>query len=116
MPRMRRFVWLALVVGFASTHPTQATADELTANALVVKPKIRYPREAREKRIEGSGVVEIRVDPKTGAVREARMFKSTGSSILDNAAVTALQKARFKPGTVVRVRIPIRFSLSSRYW
>lgn len=89
---MRRFVWLALAVGFAATHTTQVTADELTANAVVVKPKIRYPREAREKRIEGSGVIEMRVDPKTGAVREARMFKSTGSSILDNAAVRPPRK------------------------
>lgn len=113
---MRRFVWFALVVSFAAIVTAQGPADEQTANALVIKPKIRYPLEARKHRIEGTGVIEIRVDSKTGAVRAARMLKSTGSNILDDAAVMAFQRAKFKPGTVDRVRIPIRFSLSSRYW
>ena len=40
------------------------------------------------------------------------MGKSTGNSILDNAATSAFRNARFKPGTVPNVKIPITFTLT----
>src|SRR2546423_15644085 len=64
--------------------------------------------------VTGEGVILVKVDPSSGAVTGAYMFKSTGSKILDDAAVNAWRntKHHFKPGTLPRVLIPIRFTLN----
>jgi TonB family protein len=70
-----------------------------------------YPAEARSKRLTGAGIVFVDVDQKTGQVTSARMLQSTGYQILDEAALSAFRKWRFKPGTVEKVRIPISFTI-----
>jgi protein TonB len=79
--------------------------------AMIFKPRIQYPYEARRSKITGSGTIVVSVSP-DGSVTEASMGASTGSPILDNAATSAFRSARFKPGTVPRVKIPITFTLT----
>jgi len=79
--------------------------------AMIFKPNIQYPYEAKRSRVTGSGVVVVSVTP-SGSVSSATMGKSTGSPILDNAATSAFRSARFKPGTVPTVKIPITFTLT----
>ena len=71
-----------------------------------------YPYEARRSKITGSGDHRRLGRPRSGSVTDASMGASTGSPILDNAATSAFRRARFKPGTVPRVKIPITFTLS----
>jgi TonB family protein len=83
------------------------------AKALAISaPRPAYPYEARARRITGSGVCVVDVDPGSGAVTEATMAQSTGSPILDNSAVSAFRNWRFRPGTVSKVRIPITYTLT----
>lgn len=79
--------------------------------AMIFKPSISYPYEARRSKVTGSGVIVVSVSP-GGDVSDASMGQSTGSAILDNAATSAFRRARFKPGTVPRVKIPITFTLT----
>jgi TonB family protein len=79
--------------------------------AMVFKPTVVYPYEARRTRATGSGVILVSVGP-SGNVTDASMAVSTGSSILDNAATSTFKSARFKPGTVPKVKIPITFTLT----
>jgi TonB family protein len=44
-------------------------------------------------------------------VKKAEMAASTGNPILDNAALDAFRRWEFKPGTVSKVKIPIRFTM-----
>jgi protein TonB len=83
-----------------------ARATALTA------PRPEYPYEARRQRITGSGIVVMTVDSATGRVANVSMAESTGSPVLDNAAVTAFRRWRFRPGTVSRIRAPITFTLT----
>jgi TonB family protein len=78
---------------------------------MIFKPTISYPYEARRSKITGSGVIVVSVGP-DGSVQDASMGQSTGSPILDNTATAAFRRARFKPGTVPRVKIPITFTLT----
>lgn len=104
-----------------TTKPVSPIARPVTAGpsgpaptgkaAMIFKPSIQYPYEARRSRITGSGMIVVSVGP-DGSVTEASMGVSTGSAILDNAATSAFRRARFKPGTVPRVKIPITFTLS----
>ncbi|PYJ55469.1 MAG: hypothetical protein DME82_07100 [Verrucomicrobia bacterium] len=69
-----------------------------------------YPKDATGRRPTGTGVVLVDVDPKTGWVTSARMEKSTGSKLLDDAAIAAFSRWRFRPGTVRQVHSPITFT------
>lgn len=77
----------------------------------VYAPKPAYPYEARKRRITGTGVAFLVVDP-SGNVVAARMAQSTGSVVLDNSAVSGLRMWRFKPGAISTVRVPITYTLS----
>ncbi|MFL6520797.1 MAG: TonB family protein [Chthoniobacterales bacterium] len=73
-----------------------------------------YPYEARANHIIGSGVASIRIDRATGTVASCEMAPSTGSLLLDEAALQAFRLWRFKPGTVSGVLIPITFTMTGR--
>ena len=73
-------------------------------------PRPRYPLP----RPTGSGVALLEVDETTGRVISATMEKSTGHKILDDAALEAFRRWRFKPGTVRKIRIPITFTHGRR--
>lgn len=78
--------------------------------AVISRAPISYPYEARRAGITGSGVVVIEIDRPTGKVKSAHMAPSTGSSILDNAALSSFRQWRFKPGIASAIKIPITFS------
>jgi TonB family protein len=75
-------------------------------------PRPEYPYEARSRHITGSGVVVMAVDPATGFVDDVFMEQSIGNSILDNAAISAFRRWRFKSGTPRKIRVPITFNLT----
>lgn len=84
-----------------------------SAKAVAVSaPRPEYPYEARRTHATGSGVCLMTVDVSSGSVTSAEMATSTGNSALDNAAVSAFRRWRFKPGTVSKVRTPITFTMT----
>src|SRR5205809_4697374 len=87
---------------------TMSRAKALAVNA----PRPQYPYEARSRKITGSGVCVVTVDPASGNVSDATMAQSIGNPILDNAAVSAFSRWRFKPGSVSKVKIPITFTMT----
>ena len=87
---------------------TMSRAKALAVNA----PRPQYPYEARSRKITGSGVCVVDVDPGSGSVTSAEMTQSIGSPILDGAALSAFRQWRFRPGTVSKVRIPITFTMT----
>jgi protein TonB len=91
---------------------------EIPASAIeyLVPPAPEYPRASR--RLNESGLVIVRVYVDEGGVpRSAQVAKSSGFARLDDAAVSAVQKARFKPYTEAGkptagwARIPFPFEL-----
>ena len=71
-----------------------------------------YPYEARRSRITGHGILIGEVDSKTGNVTSVKMEKSTGNTILDQAAMNAFRQWRFKPGTIRKFRTPITYEMT----
>lgn len=88
-----------------------ASEKDARANATS-SPSPDYPYEARRAKMTGSGVALLRVDPQTGSVTNATMAQSTGSPMLDKAALTAFRQWRFRPRTISAARLPIKFTLS----
>jgi len=85
--------------------------DRAVLAVLVSAVRPEYPYEARLRRITGRGVAVLKIDRATGKVVSCEMVPSTGSEILDDAAVQAFREWRFKPGTIAGVRIPIAFAM-----
>ena len=101
---MRRYRVFASVVAytFAVTSlsaPVNGTLPPDAALAIYAPPP-KYPVEALPRRISGSGIFLLRVHIPTGRVKQVIIGHTTGSPMLDTAAVQTLLQWRFKPGAV----------------
>ncbi|MEO5721143.1 MAG: energy transducer TonB [Chthoniobacterales bacterium] len=94
-----------------SQYPTNKGNTSARALALHA-PLPAYPYEARRARITGNGVALLSIDPASGQVTSVTMAQSTGSAVLDNAAISGLRRWRFRPGTRATVRSPITYTLT----
>jgi TonB family protein len=115
---MSRLALVFLAAIFAQHIANRAEAkgqmDQLVnpdMSTVASGPRPDYPYEARRQRITGSGIVLMEVDRATGKVTEARMLVSTDSPILDDAALYAFRRWRFKAGTPGPIKVPIAFGL-----
>ena len=99
----------------ASSLPTP-TEEYLVSEMPVPLSGVRpvYPKEARDKQIEGSVAMDVLIDDK-GKVRLASVIE--GSEIFRASALEAMQKFLFRPAKVdgkpvaVRIRYSIKFKL-----
>ena len=109
-----------------TVHPE--SSEEIPANVVVdVQPKIVggleaiqknivYPKLAKLAGIEGFVSVALLIG-EDGSVLETRIAESSGSSMLDNAAVEAMKSVRYIPAKLHNkpvefwLRIPVRFKL-----
>jgi TonB family protein len=73
-----------------------------------------YPYTDRQRGHMGTGLYRQYVDLKTGVVTNVAVVKSTGVATLDNSAVAAFRKWRYKPGKWKEVDLPVTFTIMSR--
>ena len=91
---------------------TSATPSLRSVKAMVAyAPRPVYPYEARRQRVTGSGVALLTVDQTSGTVTNIIMAESCGNAILDHSTLDALRRWRFKPGAVIKVQVPITYTL-----
>ncbi|CAG20501.1 energy transducer TonB [Photobacterium profundum] len=105
----------------------QATKSEISAGAnspaLVSKPTfatrpspVKYPRLAKRRGVQGQVMVEVWID-QTGRQIKQTLIASSGTNMLDKAALDAIKKWQFSSHIVDgqaiahRVQIPVRFQL-----
>jgi len=100
----------------AQTPPSSPTpVDKSKAKAFAIfAPPPKYPVDAQGQHPTGRGIVLMEVDRETGWVTSAKMQKSTGNKLLDDAALEAFSRWRFKPGTVRHIHSPITFTNRGR--
>jgi TonB family protein len=79
---------------------------------MLAMPRPKYPYEARARHITGQGMYEILMDTKSGMVTRVVVVQSTGSKVLDEAAVNAFSRWRARPGKISRIRVPVNFTLA----
>jgi TonB family protein len=79
---------------------------------VMYAPRPVYPYEARRQRMTGSGIALLTTDPAVGNVTSVRMTQSCGNVILDNAALDAFRRWRFKPRSALSVEVPITYTLT----
>ncbi len=108
------------------SHQIQTASIVREKNAILIQPPQykslppppAYPRRARLRGQQGTAFIHARLDI-TGEVIQTRLAKSSGFSLLDNAALKAVYGWDFMPGAnsndseQVWVEIPVRFILNS---
>ncbi len=107
---------VALTLALAARLDAAPDGDKEAADAarragLNYKGNIHYPYEAKRNQITGAGIAAVSVNSE-GKVTKVTMAQSTGSPLLDRATIDGLRSARFKPGTVPMVKIPVRFTMA----
>jgi TonB family protein len=95
---------VALMIVRVSAAASPHITAEQARQWLISAPQPAYPESARVSRIQGSGYFKLIVRVKTGRIQRIVVFRSTGSSTLDTAAVQALRQWRFKPGVLPSMR------------
>jgi TonB family protein len=87
-----------------------ATAD--IKAATVATPQPNYPLAARRQHWTGAGVFVCHIRP-DGTVASVDVRRSTGHQVLDQAAITALQRWRFQPGKIESpINVPVDFHMN----
>ena len=91
------------LVDSVKTHGfwTVETRPELLKS---VKPV--YPKEAREKNLEGQVLLRFTINA-DGSVSNPHVWKSTGSEIFHKAAIEAILQYRFKPAQHGEKAVPV---------
>ncbi|HEU4851788.1 MAG TPA: M56 family metallopeptidase [Telluria sp.] len=97
---------LCLVLGTCALQFTQPAYADPTADASVKPPamnfasctKPHYPAESLARKAEGTVTMMFNVTA-DGAIADGKIQRSSGDRLLDEAALTALNKCTFKPGT-----------------
>jgi periplasmic protein TonB len=96
--------------------PEEAGALQEAVPLAGENPPPVYPRLARQRGWEGEVALQVRVSA-TGAVEEVWVERSSGHGVLDQAALAAVKRWRFRPARAgVRsvaglARVPIEFRL-----
>jgi len=108
-----------------TTAPTEGRQDTSGSNLLpkwqkeisaILEHNKRYPSEARANRQQGVAKIAFNMD-RQGKVLSTRLVTSSGSSALDQEALSLTQRSQFPPPPVVfaggeiTVTVPVRFSL-----
>jgi TonB family protein len=79
---------------------------------VIYAPRPEYPYNARVHYLQGSGSFILHVRP-DGTVSRVEVEDSTGAPLLDQTAIAAYSKWRFKPGRVKAVRVPVSFTIEA---
>jgi TonB family protein len=74
----------------------------------MVKPD--YPYAERAQHHQGSGLLRLELDMKTGSVTRIAIVTSTGYTALDSCATTAFYQWRWKPGRWKEIDVPMTFT------
>lgn len=105
----------------SASQPTKSSG-ETVRTLQEIKPIYRsnpppkYPRMARRKKYQGVVILDVLVN-QNGGVGDIRIFRSSGYSILDKAAINAVKGWLFEPGkrgdmpVDMRVTVPVHFRL-----
>jgi TonB family protein len=100
--RTHRIFASIIAYTIAVTSLPAAVSVSLPPDAAVAiyAPRPKYPVEALQRRMAGTGIFLLRVHIPTGRVKQVIVGRTTGAPILDTAAVETLLQWRFKPGAV----------------
>lgn len=111
---MKRILLVLSIVSFCISLITGCSSAIISPPVLINGSQPFYPLEARLKNLEGEVTLLLRVSEK-GNVSDLGVKKSSGSILLDNAALRYAKNLTFKPAKESERDIPVWVSWVVRY-
>ncbi len=111
-PDARPVVVVPIAHGAGSPASSMSLEERLRAIRARIEQQKTYPSSARREGIEGTTTLAFRIR-EGGAVEEARVLKSSGSSLLDEASLEAVRRAAPLPPVEGEIRVSLVFQLRS---
>jgi TonB family protein len=118
---MYKYIILILSFIFMSCGSSELSWQNFTPPSLKNQPRLLYPKSAQENSFTGKAKV-IMVISETGIVKNAKIAESSGSDILDSAAVRYCRNLLFNPAirndkpVYSRMEMTVKFDLSGQAW
>ena len=116
------FLIFVLLITFSKTGLSQTKeADKMPSpvgGIMAIAKNVVYPEEAKKAGVEGKVFIEATID-ENGNVIKTSVKQSIGSGF-DEAAIEAIRKTKFTPGTKdgqavkTSVTIPVQFKLDGK--
>lgn len=88
------------------------TLDQVQG-CILAKPYHSLSPELRQRRAQAMGLFEMRIDPKTGIVKEVRVLRTTHDAVLDHECAIWVVGWQFKPGAITIARLQIGLSFAA---
>jgi TonB family protein len=104
VPLLIATVLLAASVYRVEAAPRVAVSKHVSVASAIYTPRPNYPMGALARYEQGSGWFVMRVQIKSGRVKEVEVARSTGHSDLDASTVDALKRWRFKPNALSSIK------------
>ena len=98
----------------ASTDNPSTVSVALTPSGTMSGPRPDLPPEARGQHYSGQGIYLLHFDKPTGNLIDVTVRQSTGSTILDQAAIATLRQWHATPGCPREVPMTITYSVTSQ--
>jgi protein TonB len=90
-----------------------SVAERLAVIRRRIQAALEYPPLARLQQIEGSSLLRFEIG-RDGTPNEVTVFRTSGTPVLDRAAVRAVAAAAPLPWVYGRLEVPVRFDLEDR--
>ena len=94
-------------------HVKKEQARRTAFARAIVHPPPQYPRDAQQRKQQGTGIYQVFVDHDTGVVSRVDVLKSAGFKSLDDEVLRTFRLWRFKGRTVRWVIISVEFGIDS---
>jgi outer membrane biosynthesis protein TonB len=82
---------------------------EQRKQVVLFAPKPYFPSHARREYKTGAGLFLLNINPETGLVASIKIEKTTGLWSFDVSCLKTFIKWRFKPRTLTKLHVPVRF-------
>lgn len=100
------------VVAVPAPAAVPAVAEVFTPPSFRVHEEPAYPERARRAGVEGDVVVKVLLSAR-GEIRRVELARSSGSRLLDEAALAAARASQFSPAE--RNRVPVEAEATATY-
>jgi len=80
-----------------TTSTTSSTEASSAAGGSMNGPRPKYSQAARDAHLSGTGTYLLHFDTSTGAITDVTVTQSTGSAVLDQAAIDAFRQWHAQP-------------------
>jgi TonB family protein len=97
----------------AELRTKKEQAHQTAFARAIVHPPPQYPRDAQQRKQQGTGIYQVFVTHDTGVVSGVEVLKSAGFEALDHEVLRTFRLWRFAPRCVHWVIISVEFGIDS---